>query len=150
MREWLVGGEVALSTVLLVPGRIAGEQPVACVARGSRLHGRSRDRCPRQSPVAIPRLKDRAGFFDLALDRLRALPGVRSVAAVNKVPLSGESNVNSVNIRDGEDGALDPATKQLVMVNNRFVGARITSQRSAFAWYRGGPSSPRTASARWR
>jgi predicted permease len=64
---------------------------------------------------------ERAAFLDMAADRLRALPGVRAVAVANKVPLTGESNVNEVYLEGAAGAALDPATRQSVMVNVRFI-----------------------------
>jgi predicted permease len=44
------------------------------------------------------------------------------VAAASGVPLTGESSVNNVRLSEADSGALDPATKDMVMVNIRFVG----------------------------
>jgi predicted permease len=65
--------------------------------------------------------RDKAAFFDLAASRLRALPGIRAVAVANKLPLTGESNVNGVEVDGGAAEALDPASRQLVLVNDRFI-----------------------------
>jgi putative ABC transport system permease protein len=46
---------------------------------------------------------------------------VQSVGVINRVPLNGESNVNHVSIEGATDGAMDPGTRALVMVNVRFV-----------------------------
>jgi len=43
------------------------------------------------------------------------------VAAASRVPLTGEASVNSVTLEGSDDGALDPGTRQLVMVNVRFI-----------------------------
>ena len=121
IREWLVGSEVALSTVLLV---------LAGLLVGSLWHVLRVDRgftSEHALDVSVPlpsryrTFQDRAAFFDLAVERLRALPGVRSVAVANKVPLTGESNVNQVSVEGSSGAALDPATRQAVMVNVRFV-----------------------------
>ena len=121
LREWLVGAEVSLSTLLLVLAGllVSSLWHVLRVDRGF-SGGRTLD-VHLSLPSRYGNTKSRAAFFDRAADRLRALPGVRAVAAANKVPLTGESNVNSVRLEDADSGALDPATRQLVMVNVRFV-----------------------------
>src|SRR5207244_6473323 len=63
--------------------------------------------------------KERRAFFDLAAERLRSVPGVYAAAVASNVPLTGESNVNTVRVEGSE--ALDPSTRQLVMVNVRFI-----------------------------
>jgi len=120
LREWLVGGEVALSTVLLVLAGllVSSLWHVLRVDRGFTMDQAVEVRV--ELPSRYNGVKARAGFFDLAMERIRALPGVRSVSAVNKVPLTGESNVNSVRVKG--QSALDPVTRQLVMVNVRFIG----------------------------
>jgi len=121
IREWLVGTEVALSALLLV---LAGllVSSLWHVLRVDR--GFTADRAL-DVAVALPARyrtnQDRTAFLDLAAGRIRSLPGVRSVAVASKVPLTGESNVNEVEL-DGSHSALDPATRQLIMVNVRFVG----------------------------
>ncbi len=122
LREWLVGAEVSLSTLLLV---LAGllVSSLWSVLRVDRGFAADRALDVRVSlPSRYKTTQDRAAFFDLAAERLRALPGVRAVAAASRVPLTGESNVNSVRIEGGGDSALDPVTRQIVMVNVRFVG----------------------------
>jgi predicted permease len=121
LREWLVGAEVALSALLLVLAGllVSSLWHVLGVDRGFAV-----DRALAVSP-ALPAqyrtTEQKAGFFDLAATRLRAVPGVRAVAVANKLPLTGESNVNGVEIDDAASEALDPASRQLVMVNDRFV-----------------------------
>jgi putative ABC transport system permease protein len=120
LREWLVGGEVALSTLLLVLAGllVASLGRVLAVDRGFSSWG-TLDVSLRL-PARYNPAKERGAFFDLAMERLRALPGVRSVAAVNKPPLTGESNVNHVALEGGGD-VIDPRSRQLVMVNVRFI-----------------------------
>ncbi len=121
LREWLVGAEVALSALLLV---LAGllVSSLWHVLRVDR--GFAADSALAVSP-ALPAqyrtIQDKAGFFDLAASRLRALPGVRAVAVANKLPLTGEASVDGVEIEGVGAEALDPASRQLVLVNVRFV-----------------------------
>jgi putative ABC transport system permease protein len=121
LREWLVGGEVALSTLLLVLAGllVSSLWHVLAVDRG--FTGGGALDVAVNLPGRYQKTADRAGFFDLAMERLRALPGVRTVAVTNKVPLTGESNVNHIEPQGGAAEALDPRTGQLVMVNVRFV-----------------------------
>ena len=79
-------------------------QEVVCLVRPSLLHG------------------ERKGDLTFrGYGRLRAWLGVRAVAVASRVPLSGESNVNHVVLEGADDGALDPVTRQMVMINVRFI-----------------------------
>lgn len=122
LREWLVGAEVSLSTVLLVLAGllVSSLWHVLHVDRGFRADQSLEVRV--SLPPGYGEVADRDRFFEQACERLRTLPGVRSVAAASKVPLTGESNVNPVGIDGAEPGALDPATRELIMLNVRFVG----------------------------
>jgi len=121
LREALVGCEVGLSTVLVV---------LACLLAGSLVHllridrGWSVERAVAVTVDAPPAAREQRDlFFDRVLERLRALPGVRSAALVSKLPLTGETNVNHVQIAGADRGALDPATGAPVEVNVRWVSA---------------------------
>lgn len=123
MREWLVGGEVALSTLLLIlAGLLVSSLWHVLHVNGGFAVERTLVISP--SVPASYRVKDVAGFFERAVAELRALPGVRSAAAVSRPPLGGESNVNGVSVDGVESEALDPASRQRIMVNDRFVGDR--------------------------
>jgi predicted permease len=119
LREWLVSSEVALTTILLVlAGLLVGSLwRLLRVDRGF-TDERSLD-VVLSLPSRYGAAKERRAFFDLAAERLRAVPGVYAAAVASKVPLTGESNVNSVRVEGSE--ALDPSTRQLVMVNVRFI-----------------------------
>jgi predicted permease len=119
LREWLVGSEVALSTVLLVLAGllVTSLWHVLRVDRGFAIESALDIRL--ELPSRYRAVEDRAAFLDRAAGRLRTLPGVRPAAVASKVPLTGESNVNSVHLPDGD--ALDPVTRQLVMVNGRYI-----------------------------
>jgi putative ABC transport system permease protein len=118
LREWLVGGEVALSTLLLVLAGLLVNSlwHVLHVDRGfgGQVLNVSLDLSARPP-------KERIRFFDLAVQSLHGLPGVQAVGVINRVPLSGESNVNHVSIEGAEDGVIDPRARGKVMVNVRFV-----------------------------
>ena len=121
LREWLVSAEVALSTLLLV---LAG---LLTTSLWNVLHvdrGFTDDRAldvHLQLPARYKDAKDRAAFFGMAADGLRALPGVRAAGVVNAIPLTGESEVNDVTLDGADSSAIDNG-RQVVMINVRFVG----------------------------
>ena len=90
-REWLVGLQVALSTVLLVAAALLGISflRVTNVERGYNVeHILTAD-------VAIPRSRyptdeKRALFHERALEKLQSLPGVRSAGLVSSLPLKAQ------------------------------------------------------------
>ncbi|HYL04987.1 MAG TPA: ADOP family duplicated permease, partial [Thermoanaerobaculia bacterium] len=124
LREVLVGCEVGLSSLLLV---LAGllvsslvhllrvdkgflvERAVAVTLQVPHLHSKP----------------ERTRFFERTLEQLRALAGVRSAAYVSKLPLTGESNVNQVQLEGADQGAaLDPTSMTQIEINVRFVSAQ--------------------------
>jgi putative ABC transport system permease protein len=124
LREWLVGGEVALSTLLLILAGLLVNSlwHVLRVDRGFASE-RTLD-ISLMLPSKYRSVADKAAFFDRATGALGALPGVLSAAAVNRPPLTGESNVNEVFVDGARTSSLDPTSRQVVMVNDRFVGDR--------------------------
>ena len=122
LREWLVSAETALSTLLLVLAALltASLWNVLRVDRGF-TEDRALD-VHVQLPERYKDAKDRATFFDMAVDRLRALPGVRSAGVVDAIPLTGESQVNGVTL-DGSYADAFEHGRQLIMINVRFVGS---------------------------
>jgi predicted permease len=90
-REWLVGLEVALSTVSLAAATLLRISLVRVtnVERGYEVeHILTAD-------VAIPRSRyptdeKRAGFHELALERIQSLPGVRWAGLVSSLPLKAQ------------------------------------------------------------
>jgi len=121
LREWLVSAETALSTLLLVLAALltASLWNVLHVDRGF-TEDRALD-VHVELPERYQDAAQRAAFFDMAVDRLRALPGVRSAGVVDAIPLTGESEVNGVSL-DGSNANVIDHDRQLVMVNVRFVG----------------------------
>jgi putative ABC transport system permease protein len=122
LREWLVGAEVTLGTLLvfLAALLVSSLWHVLKVERGFSSEQSFDVRV--SLPERYRDAKNRAAFFDLAADRLRQLPGVQAVAAASRVPLTGESNVNDVRLGGADAAALEQGTKQAVMVNIRFIG----------------------------
>jgi predicted permease len=122
LREFLVGCEVGLSALLLI---LAG----LLVASLLRLQGVDKGfRAERAMAVDLllprsryPEIRDRTALFDRALASLRALPGVRSAAFISKLPLTGESNVNGIQLEGTDRQALDPVTHDAILVNVRSV-----------------------------
>ena len=90
-REWLVGLEVALSTVLLVVAALLGVSffRVTNVERGYRVdHILTAD-------LALPSSRyqtdgQRALFHQRALEKLETLPGVRSAGLISSLPLKAQ------------------------------------------------------------
>jgi putative ABC transport system permease protein len=101
-REWLVGLEVALSTVLVAAATLLGISLVRVmhVDRGYQVeHILTAD-------VAIPRSRYptdemRAGFHQRALEKIESLPGVRSAGLVSSLPLKAQIWGDTVT-RDGD------------------------------------------------
>lgn len=121
LREWLVGGEVGLSTLLLVLAGLLFSSlwHVLHVERGFTEDWAVWINVYPTGP-AYRGNEPRIGFFERAMTRIRALPGVTSAAVISYPPLTGESNVNSVVLEGGAE-ALDPATHSLIQVNVRFI-----------------------------
>jgi predicted permease len=124
LREWLVGGEVALSTLLLILAGLLVNSlwHVLRVDRGFASE-RTLD-VSLMLPSKYRTVAEKAAFFDRASAALATIPGVLSAAAVNRPPLTGESNVNEVSVDGSQTSSLDPTSRQAVMVNDRFVGDR--------------------------
>ncbi len=124
LREALVGCEVGLSSLLLV---LAGLLVSSLVHLLQVDRGFSVERAVAVS-LQVPHLPtkpERTRFFERTLEQVRALPGVTSAAYVSKLPLTGESNVNQVELEGADRGAaLDPVTKVQIEINVRFVSAR--------------------------
>jgi putative ABC transport system permease protein len=97
-REWLVGLEVALSTVLLVLAALLGVSffRVTNVERGYVV-----DRIL-TADVALPRARyqndeKRALFHQRALEKLEALPGVQAAGLISSLPLKAQAWGDAIN-----------------------------------------------------
>ncbi|HZF13520.1 MAG TPA: ABC transporter permease [Thermoanaerobaculia bacterium] len=122
LREILVGGEVALSALLLV---LAGLL-VGSLARLERVDkGFRAERAVAvdlQLPqTGYPKAPERSAYFDRALDSVRSLPGVRSAAFISKLPLTGETNVNGIQLEGADQNVVDAESRGLLMINVRLV-----------------------------
>ncbi len=122
LRGWLVGAEMALSTLLVIGAGLL----VASLARVLHVERGFQAQHAIATRVTIPESRypsadTRTAFFERSLRELRRLPGVTSAAFVSGLPLTGESQVNGIQLEGSDAEALDPATKELVIVNVRFV-----------------------------
>src|SRR5262249_36776486 len=122
LREILVGCEVGVSAALLLLAGllVTSLLRLQTVDRGFRAE-RALAVDLRLPRALYPEAKDRAGFFDRALTSLRDLPGVRRAAFISKLPLQGESEVNEVQLEGAASEALDPPSRQPILLNVRFV-----------------------------
>jgi predicted permease len=71
--------------------------------------------------LQYPDRASRARFFERALAQVTALPGVRSAAIVQGLPLTGETMVNGIELESSDRDWIDPSTKAPILVNVRFV-----------------------------
>ncbi|HTP34263.1 MAG TPA: ABC transporter permease [Candidatus Acidoferrales bacterium] len=116
-REWLVGAEVALSTVLLVGAALLGLSflRVTNVERGYQVdHILTAD-------LTLPGSRyqsdgQRARFHQQALEKLEATPGVRSAALVSSLPLKAQVWGDSIS----REGDTRPRAER-PLANYRFV-----------------------------
>lgn len=118
-REWLVGFEVALSTVLLVVAALLG---VSFLRLTGVERGFAVDRILTAN-VNLPASRypgDEAKklFHQRMIEKLESLPGVKRAALVSALPLAGESWGDIVN-KEGETGPL----VQRPTANFRFVSS---------------------------
>ena len=91
LRETLVAGEVALSTLLLVlAGLLVGSLVrLQRVDKGFRAE-RAVAVNLQLPQTSYPKAQERSSYFDRALASVRSLPGVQSAAFISKLPLTGE------------------------------------------------------------
>jgi putative ABC transport system permease protein len=97
-REWLVGLEVALSTVLLVMAALLGLSffRVTTVERGYAVE-RILTADVNVPGSRYPKSEERARFHQRALERIAAIPGVRSAGLVSSLPLKAQVWGDSIN-----------------------------------------------------
>lgn len=119
-REWLVGLEVALSTVLLVAAALLGLSffRVTQVDRGYRID-RILTADVTLPGARYPKDEQRASFHRRALERIASLPGVRSAGLVSSLPLKAQVWGDTIS-KEGE--TLPPAQRPIA--HFRFVSER--------------------------
>jgi len=97
-RSVLVTVQVAVSTLLLITTGLF----IASFARVMNVHKGFDPANVLAMDVVLPRSDStqaqRLQFYQSAMDRLRSLPGVRSTAVTDALPLTGELQVNSVSV----------------------------------------------------
>jgi len=116
-REWLVGAEVALSTLLLVIGGLllVSFYRVMRAPRGfETAHVITQDVSLGGANYSEDRKRIR--FMDEALRRLAEIPGVQAVGAINWLPVRGETWICGLS-----DGAYKVDRRQIAPANFRFV-----------------------------
>jgi macrolide transport system ATP-binding/permease protein len=108
LRHWLVAGQVAVSVLLLIGGMLLGRSLLAARRIDPGFNARN---------VIVATLSldmlgyedDRSRlFFDTAVERLRALPGVTHVAMTERVPFSPNIQYSQV-VVDGRPQATPPS-----------------------------------------
>jgi putative ABC transport system permease protein len=115
----LIAGEVTLSLVLLVTAALLGTSFARLLRTPQGFDGRG----VLTARVGIPYSRysegeQRNAFFERLLERLSALPGVRSAAIVSALPLQGETWIDKASL------ARDPRpAEEKPNVNVRFVSA---------------------------
>ncbi len=125
LRETLVGCEVALSTVLVFLARLLVASLTHLLNTDKGFHEERAIAMDLALPGAGYRdSSSRNRFFERALSQLSALPGVRSAAMISGLQLTGESQVNGIEIDGSTDDWLDPITKTPILINVRFVSPR--------------------------
>ncbi len=124
LRESLVAIEVGLSVVLLMLGGLLTSSLIH-VLQVDRGFAGERVVTARiaLSPIQYRSVAARTGFYERALDAVRTIPGVRAAGYINRLPLTGESNVDSVRLEGADQGAMDPVAGKLIEVNVRYVSA---------------------------
>jgi predicted permease len=121
LREWLVGAEVTLGTLLVCLATLLAAS-LSQVLNAEKGFTATQSLDVRLQLPSHYKPENRAAFFDNAVERLRGLPGIHAAAAASRVPLAGESNVNNVRLNGADSMAFDASTAQAVMVNIRFIG----------------------------
>jgi putative ABC transport system permease protein len=121
-REILVGAEVAMSAILLFGAGLMTSSLVRLLKIDKGF--------TTEQAVAVdislpyPRYKpgpEYARFWERALEQVRSIPGVDSAAFASKLPLTGESMVNTIAVEGSEQAVLDPASRDHVEINVRYV-----------------------------
>jgi predicted permease len=115
LRALLVGAEVALAAAMLVGAGLVGRsfQKLLAVDPGFLAQGAL------TMDIALPRARydtstKIVAFYNSAVERLRALPGVQAAAATAQLPLGGGTTQWSVEIEGRRNSARDMETPYIV------------------------------------
>jgi putative ABC transport system permease protein len=147
LRGMLVSAEIALAVVLLVGAGL--------MVRGFRLLlNRTENFQPstvlalRLTPTATryPDAVQRLAFYQSALDKVRALPGVRSAAVVTAMPFSNHSSGRMFTIEGRpEDRGNQPSSQFQAASPDYFTTMRIPLVKGRFFTAADGRDAPRVA-----
>lgn len=138
-RRGLVITEVALAVVLLVGAGLLGRTlwNLMTVDVGFDAAGLlTFDLAPPSSNYADADAV--AGFYDELLDRLRAMPGVRSAALVNIAPLTGGFDCNTATLPGEPESDVCPEVRTVTPGYFATAGQRLTAGRAFGAEARAG------------
>ena len=104
LRAVLLGGEVALSLVLLVGAGLLVRSLVELASVDPGFRARTALTAEVSLPAQrYPEPEQRAQFHARLVETLRAIPGVEAAGAVSRVPLSRGNSSRTVNLDDGRD-----------------------------------------------
>jgi putative ABC transport system permease protein len=143
LRNLLVGAEIALAVVLLVGASLMVRGFHNLLATGEKLEPSTLltlrlalTETKYQEPRQI------AGFYHDLLERLNALPGVRSAAAVTAMPYSQHSNWRNFNIEGRQvDPADEPSAMYQVTSPEYFATAHVPLRDGRFLNSGDGPDA---------
>jgi len=122
LRQSLVGCEVAFSTALVFLAALLISSLLNLLHVHKGFEEKRAVAIDLDLPdVQYPDAASRARFFERLLADVRALPGIRSAAIVQGLPLTGESMVNGIELEGSQGDWIDASTRTPVLVNVRFV-----------------------------
>jgi predicted permease len=122
LRQTLVGCEVAFSTALVFLAALLISSLLNLLHVDKGFEEKRAVAIDLDLPdVQYPDAASRARFFERLLADVRALPGIRSAAIVQGLPLTGESMVNGIESEGSQGDWIDASSKTPLLVNVRFV-----------------------------
>ena len=118
LRGSLVAIEIALAAVLLISAGLLLRTFAFLRSVDPGFHGRNVLACHMILPYGQYRTgRDQAAFFDRVLERVRSLPGIRSAAAIDNLPVSGAGGGTWIHV----EGRPEPPPGQQLNVMVRTV-----------------------------
>jgi predicted permease len=129
IRAWLVGGEVALTTALLVVGGLL----VASFVNVLRIDRGFTTASVVAADIELPNTRypdtaARAAFFDALLESLGRAPGIQAAGLSRVLPLEGDATVDSF-IPEGDTNATAAQAEPHPGQRRVFSGARAAAAR---------------------
>jgi putative ABC transport system permease protein len=147
LRNILVGAEVALAVVLLVGASlmVRGFSNLAHAANSLEPSTLLTLRLA-LTDVKYKEPSQRRAFYNAVLDRIRAIPGVRSAVAVTALPYSDHNSGRNYAIEGRQDDPAKPITGMYQLATPGFFETlHIPLRAGRFLDARDGPDAPRTA-----